>query len=197
MRIKVTEQSSLHMACQNGALETVQCLLGYSSNIEAKNKDGQTPLLLACYANSFETVKILVKKGTAQVNASDNNGYTPLLASCHSGGGPEKVEFLATNRARIDARTNNGLQPVHLACTKGHLRIVKWLIESNPGIDVLSRDFHGDTILHLACKGGHQKVVRYILKNKLVDPNELNNDHETALHYACKRGNLRAVKMLF
>lgn len=55
-------------------------LLKHKANIEAKNKDGYTPLLLAVTENKEEMVEFLLKKG-ADVNASDKNQRTALMIS--------------------------------------------------------------------------------------------------------------------
>ncbi len=48
------------------------------ANIEAKNSDGQTPLILATLSNQLNMVKFLIKYG-AELNAIDNTGYTALM----------------------------------------------------------------------------------------------------------------------
>ena len=46
--------------------------------MEAKNKNGITPLILASYWGHLATVKVLVEEGHANVEAKNNAGGTAL-----------------------------------------------------------------------------------------------------------------------
>jgi len=52
-------------------------LLAHKAKINAKNKDGETPLLLAA-SDGHKDVAELLLANKADVNAKDKNGSTPL-----------------------------------------------------------------------------------------------------------------------
>ena len=56
---------------------------GADIDIEAKNRDGSTPLGWAAYFGKLEMVTFLVDRG-ADLNKADKNGYTPLGAAITS-----------------------------------------------------------------------------------------------------------------
>ena len=56
---------------------------GADIDIEAKNRDGSTPLGWAAYFGKLEMVAFLVDRG-ADPNKADKNGYTPLGAAITS-----------------------------------------------------------------------------------------------------------------
>jgi ankyrin repeat protein len=51
-------------------------------NIEDKNFEGDTALMLSVYSGNFELVKTLVEKYNANPNTRENLGFTPFIAAC-------------------------------------------------------------------------------------------------------------------
>ena len=64
-------------ACKSDNIELVKKLLPYV-NLEDKTKEGWTPLIVACFNNSLNTIPYLLING-ADVNAINNNGTTVLM----------------------------------------------------------------------------------------------------------------------
>ena len=60
-----------------GCREFCELLLLKGADIEARDKDGRTPLFIACSKNNVDICALLISKG-ADVNAKDNRGWTPL-----------------------------------------------------------------------------------------------------------------------
>ena len=50
------------------------------------------------------------------------------------------------------------------------------------GMNVNSRDIHGNTLLHIACQNGNKKLVKAMLR-KHADINATNNNGNTSLHF--------------
>ena len=77
----------MHGAAFTGRMEVVELLIANGANVNAKDKDGGTPLLHATLSGHRETVELLISKGAdvnAKVAPSDRlfKGKTPLdLAS--------------------------------------------------------------------------------------------------------------------
>ncbi len=65
--------SSLHFAAVWGDSEIFRILLNESRNVDAKDKDGTTPLIIAAYRGHTDIVDMLIRKG-ADVNAKDDLG---------------------------------------------------------------------------------------------------------------------------
>jgi len=80
---------------RKGEIEVVQFLVDNSANVNAKDKDGNTPLHLAVQGReNIEIVQLLVSAG-ADVNAKDNDGKTPLDIAKEVRGNTAIVEFLS------------------------------------------------------------------------------------------------------
>ena len=58
-----TKMTALHLAAQDGNVDSLQLLVDGGANVEAKNVRGQTALHLAALAQSPETVEVLLKSG--------------------------------------------------------------------------------------------------------------------------------------
>ena len=84
---------------QTDALRISQCLLERGANVNAQNKDKETPLHLASYLRSHEMARFLLKHG-ADVNKKNSNGKSPLqLASRRKGKAMRRLlsEYAAKN----------------------------------------------------------------------------------------------------
>jgi ankyrin repeat protein len=71
------QTTALAYAAMYGKQEIVEILLENSADVNAKNKDEQTPLMLASAAGYADVAAKLLEHG-ADVNAKDKNGYTAL-----------------------------------------------------------------------------------------------------------------------
>ena len=68
---------SIHDAAVEGNIEAVKQHLAAGTDVNAKVKDGSTPLHLAAVKGHKEIVELLIAKG-ADVNSRMMNGWTPL-----------------------------------------------------------------------------------------------------------------------
>lgn len=68
----------------------------------------------------------------------------------------------------------SGMTMLMWACDRGHLDVIKYLIEH--GADVNKRDHDGQTCLHYAVSCEHLPVVRYLLSLAGLDPNAADSD---------------------
>jgi ankyrin repeat protein len=69
----------LAIACERGDIKVVKLLLRLGANVEARDEDDNTPLLLAVKKGQGETAGLLIKKG-ANVHVNDIDGCTVALA---------------------------------------------------------------------------------------------------------------------
>ena len=65
----------LHLACASKNFEKVKTLCKFEPNLEARNDDDETPLLVACKVGACEIVIYLLQKG-ASPQAQNKNGET-------------------------------------------------------------------------------------------------------------------------
>jgi len=83
--------------------------------------------------------------------------------------------------------------PLHVACRRGHLDIVRTLIEH--GADVNAGDTFGSPPIEIASQKEHLEIMAMLIHNQ-ADVNARDHFHNTPLHAAVTAGHINAVKML-
>ena len=92
------------------------------------------------------------------------------------------------NRARkvdVNVRDEDGTTALCSAAEKGHIEIVKLLLDAKA--DVTPQDSKGRTVLHLTASCGHTEAVKMLLNAK-ADTITQDESGSTALHLAAKNG---------
>ena len=155
MELKDGETTVLHeIAHFSGLLGPI---LKAGVDLEIKDRQGCTPLLVACSPidTSYLTIKgeyaahQLICAG-ANIHATDNTGSTPLHVAAASGF-VQTVLLLKSHGASVSATNNAGLTPLYYALTHFHysksLQIVLTLLSA--GANPLVTGPNGETALHL------------------------------------------------
>jgi ankyrin repeat protein len=117
----------LMRAAKNGDTAAIRLLLDHGADLNARQKNGTTPLMFAAglgfgtgtFANDYatpaellESVKVLVAAG-ADVNAVSEAGQTPLHFGAQAS--DDIVKFLAASGAKLDVKDKQGRTPVEMA----------------------------------------------------------------------------------
>ena len=135
----------------NRSKEILKYLLENGAQIDAKTKNGLTPLHYASHYGQLDIVKYLIEKG-AQIEAKTTTGQIPLhlSASCSQ---PGVVRHLIEKGTSIDAKDNTGNTALH-NCISGQyqlqykpnivIEVMKILIENGACIDQKAMDFAKD-----------------------------------------------------
>src|SRR6516162_4839199 len=118
--------ADLVAAIRNADAQAVRKLLDNGADVNARNAEGDTPLILASFYGSPECVELLVEKG-ADVNAANKAGATPLIRAATD---YEKARLLVAAGANVHARTTLGNTPLILAARRaGNSRTVQLLVQ--------------------------------------------------------------------
>ncbi len=100
-----------------GNLIKVEKYLKIANEINLKDKNGKTPLHLACIHSMYEITKFLISKN-ADLNIKDNNGNTPLFDAVFNSNGDVKIiTILVENGANPLLENNYGISPLKLSKT--------------------------------------------------------------------------------
>lgn len=121
-------QVGLTIALQNGANRAFAALLASRRvNVDARNAQDESPLMMAAIKGNVEAVKALIARD-ADVNKT---GWTPLHYAA-SAGSPQHaviIALLLENHAYIDAASPNGTTPLMMAAHYGSAGAVQLLLE--------------------------------------------------------------------
>lgn len=154
--------------------------------IDFKNEDGYTPLMIASYKGNADIVKLLLEYN-ASVDITNYDNYTALIYACLYGRA-DVVKILLEHKADMYIETkleNNHLTALMLACSQNHTEIVRILLEN--GYDPNYKNKKGETALIYTAFIKNDKPSTEIIKILLeygADINIKDNKGSTALIYA-------------
>lgn len=144
----------------------IQELISLGANVNAKNKKGQTALMVAALYGKQDTVEMLLSNH-ADVNAKDIYDSTALLSAA-SMERADIVELLLKNHADVNATNKYGSSALMLAIHNMRTdnantaeRIVKLLLQNNADVNAKNKD--NKTALSKACLDKHNGI-RTLLK---------------------------------
>jgi len=136
----------LHFACAHGSLELVGRLLRAGADLEARNAQGNTPLLIAVDCAQRGVLRPLREAG-ADLLAVDEEGHSALAVAA-LGGHAELVEILMDAGLDPNQATHEGCTPLMLAAEMGHREALRALLRG--GADPSRRDHAGRAALDIA-----------------------------------------------
>jgi len=183
-----TKETNLFSAAANDDVATIGTLLSKGVDIDARDGDGRTALLLATHGNKVDAARALIDAG-ADVNAKDNIHDSPYLYA----GARGHLEILMMTLAHgADLKSTNRYGGTALipAAERGHVETVRTLIEA--GVDVDHVNNLGWTALLEAIilgEGGnaHRQIVDLLVKAG-ANVNLADRDGVTPLQHARQRG---------
>lgn len=129
--------TALHHSCRHlYSIDVVREMLNSSgeSGTSMQDKSGRTPLHIACWSGSSETIRLLLRANRAVASITDNAGRTPLHHACSSVSLP-CADTIATliqadpmvSRVSDDA----GKTPLALLCERHESRLLTALASSS------------------------------------------------------------------
>lgn len=142
---KMSDQQFLDI-CRDGTEQEILDAINKGANVNAKNSNGTTALMLAVVNDHVKTVNALLKAG-ADVNAKAKYGITALMFAARYCDSPEIINMLIDSGAD-DSVTDYGETALMLAAEKNNPEVVEALI--NAGAYVKARDNEGKTVLDYA-----------------------------------------------
>lgn len=130
-------------------------------DVNAKSKDGYTPIIVAIEAKNNEILKLLIENGADLYEKHPIFNRTTVGTAAYYENA-EAVELLLKQDSRLAnvGSTVDGWTPLEDATLKANVRIVKVLLDygANPTIT----DKHGGTPMDMATKFGKGEIVKIL-----------------------------------
>jgi ankyrin repeat protein len=181
------EKTMLLDTVRAGDLAQVRRIAG-KADLEARDPQGRTALLLATHADDFEIARALIEAGS-DVNAKDGMKDTPFLYSGAEGHDEILKLILATGKAKLDDTNRYGGIALIPAAHHGHPTTVAILLDA--GLDVDHVNNLGWTALLEAVILGDGGPVYQEIVGLLLDAGARqfpDRDGVTPLEHARQRG---------
>lgn len=202
----IKDQNILIHECRqyNSNNEIIKLLLEKGINVNCKDKDGNTPIIIACdkgwalemcYA---DTVKILLDKN-ANINEKNNEGYNALYYAIFNFNA-KTLKLLLDHKVDLNNCDNKNNTALMVACLHNRYNAAEILLEYCTMADINYENYGNDrddghTSLTIACRNG-SKQLAFLLLKKGADVNYKCKENISAMHYACFYGHHIMVDIL-
>jgi len=177
--------SALHFAL-------TRALLAAGAKVNVVNKNGNTPLHIACMNGFTDAARLMLAAG-AKVEAVNKFGCSPLHDACLNGH-IDAVNLMLAAGAKVDQRSANGHTLLNSACHNGHIDVARLLLETaHARAYVNTPDDNDASPLLYAGNRGDLPMMRLLLDNGALTnaPGQL-----PPLHAAVSRQNPKATALL-
>ena len=164
-----TQDTALEHAVRNGNRDMVQVLLWAKADVNARDKHGQTVLMMLSEDVTSEIIWDLINAG-AKVNLRDEDGDTALIAVAEVNNVDALKTFLDAG-AKVNVSNNDGQTALMMAASSGLVNNLRALILA--GADVNARDKEGKTALMYALKEDERAAARLLKAHGAIEFPEL------------------------
>jgi len=159
--------SELLKAARSRDVEKVKKLIDKGADIEARNEDGWTPLIIASNYGYSEIVRVLIENG-ADANMKDERSKETALMFAVFHNLIDIVEMLIVDgKADVNIGNMIGCTPLMSAAMGGYTHLAKMLIER--GADVNARTLYGMTALGFAQRDNRYDTAEMLRSHGAVE----------------------------
>ncbi|MBQ0003206.1 MAG: ankyrin repeat domain-containing protein [Treponema sp.] len=205
---------------QNASLEKIKYLIDLGSNVNARNREGNSALYYAVLNDNKEIGMMLLAQN-ANIFSANNKDISPLKLALTTSGNEWLINsktitetdgsgntalhyaadwklskatgYLIQKGANVNARNANGQTPLFSAAKSNAVNTISILV--NKGADINSRDTLGSTPLHAAVRWNAVKAADKLISLG-IDPNTQNVTGKTPLAEAAVEGNIEIATLL-
>ncbi len=179
-----------------GDIDKLEAMLGKCtlSEVNARDKKGQTALHKAAINNDFDFVELLLSKG-ADVNIKDHASNTPLNHAAKNSNSLEIIELLLAKGADVNQRGYKGKTALFQATEYNKIENVEYLCLKDAKVDIEETD-EMVTPVHVAAQDNNTSILEMLFEASCPDMNVLTTFSATPLHFAARTNAKEAAAYL-
>ncbi len=121
-----------------------------------------------------------------------------LLTAAEKGQSKIVAQILEAG-AHVNVKDSSGHAPLDIASRRGHIEVVRVLLENNAGNYIFCNNYSFCTVrcrsLYYASCNGHVQIVKLLLKNG-ASTQYIDTERWTSLHRASRNGHIKIVALL-
>lgn len=187
--VKAGSYEDFFKALEFDQAEVVQNLLERGFDPNSPNPQGQPALMLAMQKSSNKVAEVLLNWKTTNLSISNPQSETPLMLAAIT-------NQLAWAQKLIEKGADvnkKGWTPLHYAATKGHIEMMRLLMENHAYLDAESPN--GTTPLMMAAHYGTPMATKLLLEEG-ADPRLKNQLGISALEFARKANKAESAQYI-
>jgi len=188
------DADQLHKAVlKNDALLLEKILKSGDVDIDACDKYGLTPLMVATQKGLIEMVEYLLQNN-ADTSKTDTSGKNSLMLACFSGN-EAVARRLRSAGLQWDTRDRSGSTCLHYAVDSCSRPFVQWVMSDGAEIEDKDGTSGWTPLLRCAATTGDAEVAGALLDSG-ANVNTQDNSGKSALMMSCLNGHLRLTRLL-
>ena len=185
----------LNFAVRNNYLDLAEWLVAHGADVEAPNRNKQTPLRIAMISDRSEDLRMmrfLLEHG-GQVNTFGESDQMRLHEATFMGRS-DVASLLIQHGALVAGRSFTGAMPLHIAAERPNNQAVAQVLLDH-GAKIEARTFADETPLCRAATTDHLEMVQFLLEHG-ADPSAPCNRGTTPLHIAAAKRDSKIAALL-
>ena len=189
--------SALHSASFEGHLQVVRHLLRHGVDVNIRNSENDTPLLLASWQGHRDVVQYLLNHG-ADLDLRNKWLELPLTLAAYYGH-VDVVRLLLEHNADVNSQDEDGYTPLHDTMRNDRFiadrsQIVRLLLKN--GANANARNKYLKTPLHLVSQRSDLLDILRIILEHGADLDAEDEDGKTPLQLSLEQGHSEVTRLL-
>ncbi|MEI2294248.1 ankyrin repeat domain-containing protein [Sphingobacterium sp. ML3W] len=160
-------------------------LIGNPELLQETTSHGISPLLLACYYNKPQIIRILLQHTKSMT----------IHEACAAGLTAYVEAIIQQAPSVVNEWSSNGFTPLTLATYFNKADIVRLLLSKKVDPNIASRNEQLAYPLHIAASNNNEEIGKMLIEAD-ADVNAIQATGETALHFAAQHGNIDFIVAL-
>ncbi|XP_011409030.1 PREDICTED: uncharacterized protein LOC105315949, partial [Amphimedon queenslandica] len=163
----------LHITCQySDSLPILKYLIeNHQLDLCAVNDEGMAPIHLACSNGRLNLIQYIIELIPSSLELlHTKDGHTPFLIAVYFNQ-LEVIKYLISKKCNLSATDDEGSGAVHISVERGHLNVLKYLIDNNY-CNPNATNHQDRTPLHVVVAAEQSQILEYLLE---IKPSLLNN----------------------